>query len=90
MSLQNCEIFPNPLCFEVFVGCGLELKGKMLEILKRRLGDERLKSSINGLKAVLEKRKKQSEPKICLFVSLPYNLFVPQGEKSFSPILSFL
>ena len=58
VSLQNCEIFLNPLCFEVFVGCGLELKGKMLEVLKRRLGDERLKSSINGLKAVLEKRKK--------------------------------
>ena len=56
MSLQNCKIFPNPLCFKVFVGCCLELKCKMLEIIKRRLGDERLKCSINGLKAILTRR----------------------------------
>ena len=54
MSLQNGEIFSNLLRFEVFVSSGLELKGKMLEILKRRLGDERLKCSINRLKAVLK------------------------------------
>ena len=58
-GLQDCQILPDFLGFEVFVGCCLELDNIILEIIKSCLIYKCLEGSINSLKTILIKRIKR-------------------------------